>query len=66
MRQGTKYDSNWVAVTSCSEADSNTLCPLSHVDPVAAPNDKYPGKISRHSDLCKNVSPRCCLVATQA
>jgi len=45
-----------------SEADCKTLCPMS--PPDQRPNDKYPVNTSYRSDLCKNASLQCYLVAT--
>ena len=37
---------------------------LAQSPPGRRPNDKYPVNTSHRSDLCKNVSLQCCLVAT--
>jgi hypothetical protein len=57
----------WAATASCLKKQTvnrSAQCHVfAHSPPNLRPNDKYPVNNSPRSDLCKNVSLRCCLVA---
>jgi hypothetical protein len=67
MRYATKYGSNWAATASCYKRRLKRSV-HSHVftqpPPVRRPNDKYPVSSSHCSNVRKNVSLQCYLVAT--
>jgi hypothetical protein len=55
------------AAVSCLERICKSFCPMSHIRPVTPQTGAptiYPVNTSHRSDLCKNVSLQCYLVAT--
>ena len=68
MRSGRKFGSNWGCYYLLFEQQTVKRSVQCHVfsqsPPGRRPSDKYPVKTSHRSDLWKNVSLQCFLVAT--
>ena len=68
MRSGRKFGSNWGCYYLLFEQQTVKRSVQCHVfsqsPPGRRPSDKYPVKTSHRSDLWKNVSLQCYLVAT--
>ena len=68
MRQARKCGSNWGCYYFLLEKQTvkcSVQCHVFVLSPTGRrPNDKYPVSTSHRSDLCKNVSLQCYLVAT--